>query len=67
MSERRISKDQEDGLIDTAVMWGPAYAGLLVLGPVGIFLGLVISIVYVCFFSSDDGSAPQCSDEDSKD
>lgn len=37
-----------------AIIWGPAIAGGLLLGPVGIFLGLVTSVAIVTSCCSDD-------------
>jgi hypothetical protein len=39
-----------------AVIWGPAVAGAVLLGPVGILLGLVASVAFVA--SGSDSSPP---------
>lgn len=43
-----------------AVMWGPAIAGLLLLGPVGVFLGILTSAAIVDSMSDgEEGKRPE--------
>lgn len=48
-----------------AIMWGPAIAGALLLGPVGIAVGLAASVVIVA--SGGDNSSPPSSNDPPKD
>lgn len=54
MAERSFTEDLSNEMTGKAVMWGPAIAGAILLGPVGIALGLVTSVVIV---ASDSGNS----------
>ena len=53
MAERTFGEDFRNEMAGKAVMWGPAIAGAFLLGPVGIALGLVASVVIVASGGSD--------------
>ncbi len=54
MAERSFSDDLRKEMTGKAVMWGPAIAGAVLLGPVGFALGLATSVVLVALGSSSD-------------
>jgi hypothetical protein len=57
MAGRSFSEDLSKEMTGKAVMWGPAIAGAILLGPVGFALGLATSVVLVASGSSS-GSPP---------
>ncbi len=69
MSERSFGEEfsSELGkvLVGKAVMWGPSIAGVLLLGPIGLFLGLGASVAIVKSVC-DDSPSPS-GDEQPKD
>jgi hypothetical protein len=44
MTERSIGEDVVREVAGKAIMWVPAIAGALLLGPLGIFVGLTTSV-----------------------
>jgi uncharacterized membrane protein len=62
MAAKSFGEDFRDELTGKAVMWGPAIAGAVLLGPVGIALGLAASVAIV---ASGGDNAPQQSGSDS--
>ena len=56
MAGKSFGEEFRDELTGKAVMWGPAIAGAVLLGPVGIALGLAASVAVI---ASSDGSAHQ--------
>ena len=52
MAAKSFEQEVADELAGKAVMWGPAVAGGLVLGPVGALLGAIASVVIVASGSS---------------
>ena len=62
MAGKSFSEDFGGEIAGKAVMWGPAFAGAILLGPVGIALGLAASVVLVA--SDGDGSPPQSCEQD---
>lgn len=62
MAAKSFGEEFRDELTGKAVMWGPAIAGAVLLGPVGIALGLAASVAIV---ASGGDSAPQPSGSDS--
>lgn len=52
MAAKSFEQDVAEELAGKAVMWGPAVAGGLVLGPVGALLGAIASVVIVASGSS---------------
>ena len=65
MAGRTLGEDFRNEMTGKAVMWGPAIAGALLLGPVGIALGLAASVVIVAS-GSGDKSSPTAGDQESK-
>lgn len=63
MSERSLGEEIRDDFIRKAVIWGPATAGAILLGPVGVVAGIATSVAIVC---SGDGSPSHRSDQGSK-
>ena len=57
MAERSFSDDLRKEMTGKALMWGPAVAGAVVLGPLGFALGLATSLVLVASGGSS-GSPP---------
>jgi hypothetical protein len=55
MAERNFGEELSKEMAGKAIMWGPAIAGALLLGPVGLALGLATS---VAILSSDGGPSP---------
>jgi hypothetical protein len=49
-----FSEDLKKEMTGKAVMWGPAIAGAVLLGPVGFALGLATSVVLVVSGGSSD-------------
>ena len=54
--------DLRNEMTGKALMWGPAIAGALVLGPLGFALGLATSVVLVA--SGNSSPPPSSSDHD---
>lgn len=52
MAAKSFEQEVAEELAGKAVMWGPAVAGGLVLGPVGALLGAIASVVIVASGSS---------------
>ncbi len=61
MAAKSFGEEFRDELTGKAVMWGPAIAGAVLLGPVGIALGLAASVALV---ASGGDNAPQPSSSD---
>ena len=61
MAATSFGEDFRDELTGKAVMWGPAIAGAVLLGPVGIALGLAASVALV---ASGGDNPPQPSGGD---
>jgi hypothetical protein len=62
MSGKSFSEEVAGELVGKALMWGPATAGLLLLGPLGVLVGLAASVAIVCSGNSGDartGSSTQ--------
>lgn len=62
MAGQSLVQDAATELTGKAVMWGPAIAGAMVLGPLGAVLGLAASVAIAAKVSSslpsdDDGRA----------
>jgi len=55
MAGKSFGEEFRDDLTGKAVMWGPAIAGAVLLGPVGIALGLVASAAVI----ASGGDSPQ--------
>ncbi len=62
MAGKSFSEEFGEEFAGKAVMWGPAIAGAILLGPVGIALGLATSVVLVA--SDANGSPPQSGEKD---
>lgn len=60
MAGKSFGEEFRDELTGKAVMWGPAIAGAVLLGPVGIALGLAASVAIVA--SGGDNPPPSSSD-----
>lgn len=56
MKERSIAEELGNELAGKAVIWGPAIAGGLALGPVGFAVGLVAAVAIVVSGSSETPS-----------
>ena len=52
MAGRTFSEDLRNEMTGKAIMWGPAIAGAILFGPVGLFLGLAGSVASVASGSS---------------
>jgi uncharacterized membrane protein len=61
MAGKSFGEEFRDELTGKAVMWGPAIAGAILLGPVGIALGLAASAAVI---ASGGDNPPQSSDDD---
>ncbi len=55
MTTKSFQQEVAEELTGKAVMWGPAVAGGLALGPVGALLGAIVSVVIVASGSSSSG------------
>jgi hypothetical protein len=64
MTGRTFGEELRGELAGKTVMWAPAIAGAVLLGPVGILLGLVASVAIVA--SGSDNSAPPSSENPPK-
>jgi hypothetical protein len=60
-----FSEDLSKEMTGKAVLWGPAIAGAVLLGPVGFALGLASSVVLVA--SGNSSSPPSSSKQDAGD
>ena len=58
MAGKSFSEDLSNEMAGKAVMWGPAIAGAVLLGPVGLALGLAASVAVVASGSSSKSSPP---------
>jgi hypothetical protein len=65
MAARRFGDEFNEQLARKAIMWGPAIAGGLFLGPAGIVLGLLTSASVVAS-DSNGNSSPRDGDDRSK-
>lgn len=65
MAGKSFSEDLSNEITGKAVMWGPAIAGAVLLGPVGIALGLAASVAIVA--SGSGNSAGPAGGEPSRD
>jgi hypothetical protein len=54
MAERSFSDDLGKEMAGKAVMWGPAVAGAVLFGPMGLALGLATSVVLAVSGNSSD-------------
>jgi hypothetical protein len=54
MTGRSFSEDLSNEMTGKAILWGPAIAGAALLGPAGIALGLLTSVVIVASGGSSD-------------
>jgi hypothetical protein len=59
MAARSFSDDLRNEMTGKAVMWGPAIAGAILLGPVGIALGLATSVVLMASGDSSESASPK--------
>jgi hypothetical protein len=66
MSGKSFGEEYAGELVGKAATWGPAIAGGLLLGPVGIMVGIAATAAVVCSGSSGDGSASHGSGQGSK-
>ncbi len=60
MAGKSFSEEFGEEFAGKTIMWGPAIAGALLLGPVGIALGLAASVAVIA--SGGDNSPPPNSD-----
>ncbi len=60
MAGKSFGEELSGEMAGKAVMWGPAIAGAVLLGPVGVLLGLVASVAVVS--SCSDNSPPSGGD-----
>jgi hypothetical protein len=58
MAERSLSDDLGKEMAGKAITWGPAIAGGLLLGPLGIAVGLAVSAAVVASGGSTDSPPP---------
>jgi len=65
MAEKSFGEEFGEEFAGKAVMWGPAIAGAVLLGPVGFALGLAASVAIVA--SGDDNPPPPSSSDLPKD
>jgi hypothetical protein len=65
MAGKSFSEEFGDQLAGKAVMWGPAIAGAVLMGPVGIALGLAASVAVIA--SGGDGPRQPSSGDPPKD
>jgi hypothetical protein len=56
MAGKSFGEELSGEMAGKAVMWGPAIAGAVLLGPVGVVLGLVASVAVVS--SCSDNATP---------
>jgi len=61
MAKRSFAEEVGKELTIKAVVWGPAIAGGLLLGPVGLFAGLAASVIVLA--SGSGGSPPVGGDQ----
>ena len=59
MTERSIGEDVVRDAAGKAVMWVPAIAGAILLGPLGIFLGLATSVAIMSSYCKSDSEKDQ--------
>ncbi len=62
MAGRSFSEDFSNEMTGKAIMWGPAIAGAALLGPAGIALGLLTSVILAASGGSSD-PAPKDGDQ----
>jgi hypothetical protein len=65
MAAKCFGEEMAQELAVKTVMWGPAIAGALLLGPVGIVLGLLTSASIVAS-GSNGSSSPRDGDQETK-
>ena len=65
MAAKSFGEEFIEELARKAIMWGPAVAGGLLMGPVGFVLGLATSVVIVA--SGGSNSPPPRSEQDAGD
>jgi hypothetical protein len=58
MAGKSFSEDLSNEMAGKAIMWGPAIAGTVLLGPVGLALGLAASVAIVASGGSSKSSPP---------
>src|SRR5262245_26217409 len=58
MAGKSFSEDLSNEMAVKAVMWGPAIAGTVLLGPLGLALGLAASVAVVASGGSSKSSPP---------
>ena len=58
MAGKSFGDDLSNEMAGKAVMWGPAIAGAVLLGPVGLALGLAASVAVVASGGSSKSSPP---------
>jgi hypothetical protein len=58
MAGRSYSEDLSSEMAGKAVMWGPAIAGAVLLGPVGLVLGLAAAVAVVASGGSSKSPVP---------
>jgi hypothetical protein len=61
MADKGFGEEFGGEMAGKAAIWGPAIAGAVLLGPVGILVGLVASVAIVA--SGSDGSPPPSGEE----
>jgi hypothetical protein len=59
MTERSFGEDVAREIAGKAIMWIPAIAGALLLGPVGVVLGLTTSVAILSSFCKNDSENDQ--------
>lgn len=66
MAGRSFGEDLRNEMAGKAIMWGPAVASGLLLGPAGFFAGLATSVVLVASSKSDSPPSGERDEGDRK-
>ncbi len=64
MADKSFGEEFSGEMAGKALIWGPAIAGAVLLGPVGILVGIVASVAIVA--SGSDSSPPASGEEPPK-
>ena len=59
MAGKTFSEDLSNEMVGKTVMWGPAIVGGILLGPVGVGLGLIASVVAVASGGNNNSAPPK--------